>query len=68
MMSPHTVPCIKATLDSGASETYICKQDKECFTDIINIPTSLVGLPDKTINEIKQKGLLTLHINLSPAA
>ena len=59
---------VTAKLDSGASKHYVRPQDKQCLSDIITVPPSLVGLPDKTFSEITQQGKMNLDPALSPTA
>ena len=60
--------CVTAKLDSGASKHYVRQEDSRCLQNIINVPPSFVGLPDKKVSEINKQGTLMLHPALSDNA
>ena len=59
---------VTAKLDSGASKHYIRPTDIKCLRDIITVPSSLVGLPNKTFSKINQQGVMNLDPTLTPTA
>ena len=61
LTGPRQISSKTAKLDSGASKTYIRPEDKRCLRNVVAIPTSYVGLPDKSLVEIKTKGDMDLH-------
>ena len=60
--------CVTAKLDSGASKHYVRPEDSACLKDIIHVPPSFVGLPDKKVTEINKQGSLALHPALTNSA
>ena len=68
MTGPRLLNKKIAKLDSGASKTYIRPEDAQCLKNIERIPTSYVGLPDKSLGTITKQGNMTLHPLLSREA
>ena len=59
---------ITAKLDSGASQHYVRPTDIQCLRNIVTVPKSIVGLPNKTFSKITQQGLMNLDPTLTPTA
>ena len=68
LTGPRQISSKTAKLDSGASKTYIRLKDKLCLKNVVTIPTSFVGLPEKSCEEIRTKGNMSLHPLLSKEA